>query len=92
MADSGVCSDDSAHTISKNKGNISESDCKRCSEYETQLKEVLEELDSAWTIIEILQNELLTSTTAKNAHGNGPVSTEGFKKQVNTKEWTVVTS
>jgi hypothetical protein len=45
MADNAVCSEVSSHIISKSKGNISEYDCKKCSEYETQLKEVLDELD-----------------------------------------------
>jgi hypothetical protein len=34
----------------------------------------------------------VTSMTTKNAYGKDLVSTEGFGKQVNTKEWTLVTS
>jgi hypothetical protein len=76
----------------KSKGNINESVCKKCSEYETQLKEVLDELGLAQTVIKILQKELPTSTTIKNAYGNDLVSKEGFGKQVNTRVWTLVTS
>ena len=91
MPDGAVCSDVSSHILSKSKGNINESVCEKCSEYETKLKEDLAELGSAGTIIELLQKELLTSTT-KYACGNDLVSTEGSAKQVNTKEWTPVLS
>jgi len=52
--------------------------------HKTQLKEALEELELARMIIDILQKELLTSTT-KNACGNDSVSMQGFSKQGNTK-------
>jgi hypothetical protein len=91
MADGAACSGVSCSILSKSNGNINESSSKKCSEYETQLKEVLDEHGSALTIIEILQKELLTSTTTKNVYDNNLVSTEGFGKQVNTKEWTLVT-
>jgi hypothetical protein len=78
--------------LSKSKGNINESVGKKCSEYETQLNEVLDELGSAQTIIEILQKELPTSTTTKNTYGNDLFSKEGFGKQVNTRVSTLVTT
>jgi hypothetical protein len=46
MAD-GVSFGVSSHILLKNKGNISEYVCNKCSVYETQLKEALEELESA---------------------------------------------
>jgi len=92
MEDGAVGSDVSSHILSKSIGNINESVCKKCSEYETQLKEVLDDLGSAQTIIEILQKELPTSTTTKNAYGNDLFSKEGFGKQVNTRVSTLVTS
>jgi hypothetical protein len=88
MADGAVCSDVSSQILSESNGNINGSVCKKCSEYETQLREVLDELGSVRTTIEILQKEFLTSTTTKNACGNDLVSTEGFGNQVNTEEWT----
>jgi hypothetical protein len=45
---------------------------------ESQLKEALHELGSAQMIIDILQKELLTSTTTKNTQDNTLASTEGF--------------
>jgi len=45
-------------------GNEDEFVCERCRVHETQLKEALDELSSAQTIINILQNELLASKTS----------------------------
>jgi len=58
MADSVVSIGVSSHILSKNNGKISEYVCNKCSVYETQLKEALEELESARMIIDILQKEL----------------------------------
>jgi hypothetical protein len=82
MADGVVCRDASSHILSESKGNINETVCKKCSEYETQLKEVLDELGSVGTIIEILQKELITSTITKIVYGNDLVSMVGIGKQV----------
>jgi hypothetical protein len=76
MAEVVECIGISSHILSISKGNINESASKKCSEYETQLKEVLDEHGSALTIIEIVQKELLTSTTTKNAYDNNLVSTK----------------
>ena len=92
MADGVVSNGVSSHILPKNKGKISEYVCNKCSVYETQLKEALEELESARMIIDILQKELLTSMTTKNACGNNSVSMPGFSKQGNTKDWTLVSS
>jgi hypothetical protein len=70
MDDGSVCSDVFSHILSKSKGNINESVSKKGSEYETQLKEVLDELRLAQMIIRILPKELLTSTTTKNVYSN----------------------
>jgi len=59
--------------------------------YETQLKGALEELESARTIINILQKELFTPTT-KNACDNDSDSMQGFSEQGNSKEWISVSS
>jgi hypothetical protein len=47
MADSVVFSGESSHILSTNKGKVSEYVCNKCSIYENQLKEALEELESA---------------------------------------------
>ena len=43
-------------------------------------------------IIDILQKELLTSATTKDACGNDSISMLGFSKQGNTKKWMLVSS
>jgi hypothetical protein len=55
MADGVVSSGVSSHILPENKGKISEYVCNKCRVYETQLKEALEELESARMIIDILQ-------------------------------------
>jgi hypothetical protein len=47
MADSAACCDVSSHILSKSNVNINGSVCKKSSEYETQLREILDELGSA---------------------------------------------
>ena len=47
MADGVISSGVSSHKFPKNRGNINEYVCNKCSVYETQLKEVLDELGSA---------------------------------------------
>jgi len=60
---SGECS---SHILVKNKSNNDVAVCKKCSEYETQLKETLDELISIQMINELLQKELLTYVTPKS--------------------------
>ena len=45
----------SSHVLSNNRGNVNEFTCNKCSVYESRLKEALDELGSARTIIDILQ-------------------------------------
>jgi hypothetical protein len=80
MVDSVVSSGVSSHIFPKSKGNISEYVCNKCSIHETQLKDALTELESARMIIDILQKELLTSTT-KNTCGNDLISMQGFRNK-----------
>jgi hypothetical protein len=57
-----VATGDSSHQVLPTiKDKISEYICKKCSAYEHQLKEVLEELESARAIINILQREVPTA-------------------------------
>ena len=89
--DSVVFSSASSHILSTNKGKVSDYACNKCSIYENQLKETLKELESARMIIDILQKELLSSTT-KNACTNDPAAMQGSKEQDNTNKWTLVSS
>jgi hypothetical protein len=68
-----VHSDSLSRTLSEITGQIHESNCKKCSEYESQLREALDELGSARKIIEILQKELSIYPSTSNACGNDPV-------------------
>ena len=76
--------------MSEPTGNIHESNCKRCSEYESQLCEVLNELGSARKIIEILQKELSIYPPTNNACGNVLVQPEASSKPINSTEWTLL--
>jgi len=58
MADGVVSSFVSSHILTKNNGNINDYVCNKCSVYEFQLKEALDELGSARMIIDILQKVL----------------------------------
>jgi len=91
MADGVVCSQVHSRVLVQNSGNIDEYVCIKCSVYETQLKEALDELGSALLIIDILQKELITALSTKNAHGNHLTSTEEF---VDTKprRWKISSS
>jgi hypothetical protein len=90
MADSVVYSDSFSHTLSEPTGNIHESNCKKCSEYESQLCEVLNELGSARKMIKILQKELSIYPPTNNTRGNVLVQPEASSKPVNSTEWTLV--
>jgi len=70
---SGECS---SHISMKSKGNNDVTLCKKCGEYETQLKEALDELISIRMINELLQKELLSYVTSKSTWGIDPDSTD----------------
>jgi len=57
MADCVATGDSSLYVLPLIKDRISDYICKKCSAYESQLKEVLEELESVKTIINILQTQ-----------------------------------
>ncbi len=92
MADVGVCSRVSSRVLPGNKDKRSECACNKCRVYETQLKEVLEELELARMIIDILQKEVLTTATTNNACGTGSVAVQEYNKQGKTKEGTLVSN
>ena len=82
MAEYVTMGDSSPQVLPLTKDKISEHICKNCSAYESQLKEVLEELESARAIIDILQREVPTTTTTGTT----------CDEQTNTKGWTTVSS
>ena len=90
MADSSVQRDSISHTLSERSGNIGYNlNCIKCSEYESQLCEVLNELGSAPKIIEILQKEL-SIYSSNNVCGNALVQSKVSSKPVNSSECTPV--
>ena len=92
MADVGICSRVCSCVLPGNKDKRSECACSKCSVYETQLKEALEELELARMIIDILQKEVLTTATTNNACGTGSVAVQEYNKQGKTKEWTLLSN
>jgi hypothetical protein len=77
-------------TFSENTGKIHESNSKKCVEYESKLREALDELRSAREIIEILQKELSLYLPTSNACRNNPVSPKASSKPVSSTEWTQI--
>jgi len=90
MAASADHSDSLSLNCTENASNINESSCKRCTEYESQVCEALDELGSARKIIEILQKELSAYPTTNNACVSDPISPKTSDKSVNSAEWTLV--
>jgi len=64
MADIEISGECSSHISVKSKGNNDVTICKKCSEYKTQLKEVLGELIYIRMINELHQKELLSCVTS----------------------------
>jgi len=58
----------------KNTGNNDVVNCKKCYEYETQLKEAMDELNSIRMINELLQKELFTNATPRSTWRTEPNS------------------
>ena len=82
MAEYVTMGDSSPQVLPLTKDKISEYICKNCSVYESQLKEVLEELESTRAIIDILRREVPTTTITENT----------CDEQTNTKGWTTVST
>jgi hypothetical protein len=78
--------------LSVTAGNILESNCKRCGEYESQSHEDLDELRSARKLIKILQKALSVYPSTNNAYENDPVSSKTSSKPENSKKWFLVTA
>jgi len=78
MADGVTTSCASSHILPEFSGNSNELTCNKCSAYEDQLKEPLDELGSAQMIIDILQKVLLSSASVTNTQINNAAPMEGF--------------
>ena len=91
MADcNGSGSASSTHLL-RSTGNEIDYVCKSCKDRESQLKEALDELSSAQTIITILQNELQTyRASAATCEVNLTIAEEAHNKP-RTDEWTATT-
>jgi len=72
MAEIEISGECSSHIMAKSKDNNEVTICKKCSVYETQLKEALDELISIRMINELLQKELFTCATPKSTWGIEP--------------------
>ena len=86
MADHKYCSV-SSKILLQSSGKKEEHQCKSCHDHETQLKEVLDELNSAQMIINILQKELLSynvSTTTDEVNLSPIVESQS---KLHTEEW-----
>jgi hypothetical protein len=90
MAANVIHSDSISLTFSKNTGNIQESSCKKCIDYESQLCEALDELGSARKIIEILQKELSIYPPANATCGSVQISPKASGKPIYSTKWTLV--
>ena len=90
MADQEISSE-SAHISVNSKVNSGITYCKNCREYESQLKEALDELTSAQMINKLLQKELLSYTTTMNTWRNDPTSTKLTRNSAVNSELTLMT-
>jgi hypothetical protein len=66
MAEVEVSGECCSHISAKSRGNNDVTICEKCSEYETQLNEAVDELISIRMINELLQKELFTYATPKS--------------------------
>ena len=82
MAERVVIRDSSLKVMTPTRDSVSEYYCKTCNAYESQLKKVLEELESARAIIDSLQREAPTTTTIESTCDERTI----------IKEWTTVKS
>ena len=89
MADREVSGECSSHISVKSKGNNYVTICKRCIEYEIQLKEALDELISVRMINKLLQRNY---TTPKNTRGIELGCTDNNGDSAVNSEWTLLTT
>ena len=86
---SGACS---CHVSVNNEGTNEVTVCKMCKEYENQLKEALEELNTIQMVNKLLQKELLSLTTPKTTWETDLDSNMNKGDQTANTGWTLVTA
>ena len=95
--DSGICS---AHKFVNSNGDTEVSNCIKCSVYENQLREALEELSSLKLINKLLQKEVFAYTNHNSTWEIDRVSSDSDHRSssisngvpVDYNRWTLVTS
>ena len=90
MADSVGSKNSSLPLLSPIQDIISEYNCVKCSAYEYQLNQVMDELKSAKEIIDILQQELYNTVPSKSEHEGNYGHRKETTKQTNSTEWITV--
>ena len=83
MADSVGSKNSSLPLLSPIQDIISEYNCVKCSAYEYQLNQVMDELKSAKEIIDILQQELYNTVPSKSEHESNYDQRKETTKQTN---------
>jgi hypothetical protein len=92
MVESVVSYRSHSNISAENEVNLNHFVCYKCSNYEEKLKEVIDELNSAETIIKILQKELHSTRTIENTCARNQIATEGPGRKPITKEWALITT
>ena len=81
-----------AHNFVDSCGVNEISNCKKCSEYESQLREALNELSSLKLVNKLLQKEVLAYTTHKSTGETDCFSNDRIGDPMEHNGWTLVTS
>jgi len=92
MADCADTYNSHSKFLTNSEVSLHKSTCKKCNEYEEQLKEATNELSTAETVIKILQEELLSTGPIDSTSTNNQIVMEGSNKRIITKDWTFITS
>jgi hypothetical protein len=92
MANSADSNYSHSNFLTNNEVSLHKSTCKKCNEYEEQLKEATNKLSTAETVIKILQEELLLTRPIDSMPTNNQIVIEGSDKRLITKDWTIITS
>lgn len=78
--------------LSPIQDSISEYNCVKCSAYEYQLNQVMDELKSPKEIIDILQQELYNTVPSKSEHESNYSQRKETTMQTNSTEWITVSA
>jgi PHD/YefM family antitoxin component YafN of YafNO toxin-antitoxin module len=91
MADtlnSSICS---AHNFVDNYGKNEVSNCAKCSDYENQLQEALDELSSLKLVNKLLQKEALAYTSHKRSWKTDEDPVDRIGDSVEYNGWSLIT-